>query len=357
MQYFSPRSREDCIELFKSRRSEEVHILKSVVVAICTTGDRDIIACLQSVEVQTVPTGWHLLHTLVIVNQATLDTRLVSKIQAHFPDVVVLQEDRLGIPWARNLAQSKALAAGASWVAFLDDDCLADSNWLQELAGQAEALKSDCVMGEVIYKPTSRPSSYIPDRKWNTPYFLSEGLVAGQSLLTAYTHSVLYRPEFYEGQTELLEFDVSRSGAGGSDERYFRQFKELGGQITFCASSKVIELYSGERLQLKWHLLRRLSNITNHPAGLRVAMKGWVVKRSLSRALSVLLSLPLAPLGLIFCGVAGSITGSHRLKGLAGSQLLTLVIPFGATLRVLGVRYHRYTSKFRYEPFRRNRII
>jgi succinoglycan biosynthesis protein ExoM len=336
--------------------SREFGMSKSVAVAICTTGERNLIACLESVQQQTVPSGWDLLPTLVIVNQLNLDSELVSKVESGFPNVIVFQEDRLGIPWARNRAQSEALAAGASWVAFLDDDCLADVNWLTELASQADALKSDCVMGEVIYKPTSEPSSYIPERKWHTPFFKSEGLLSGQALLTAYTHSVLYRPLFYNGQSEPLEFDVARSSSGGSDSKYFRKFKELGGQITFCGSSKVIELYSGERLELSWHLLRRLSIITNHPEGLRVAMKGWVVKRKPFWGLKMFLNLPIAFLGLVFCAITGSLVGSRKLNGCAGRYLLALVVPFGILLRVVGIRYDRYSSQFRWEMLERVKI-
>ena len=91
--------------------------------------------CLQSVTAQDP--GPNLEVTLVVIDNNP-DTagrshrRARSATPPHFP-VVVIHEPEPGIPHARNRGLIEALARSADWIVCIDDDEIADPDWLVNL--------------------------------------------------------------------------------------------------------------------------------------------------------------------------------------------------------------------------------
>jgi succinoglycan biosynthesis protein ExoM len=336
----------------------DVESQKVLSIAVCTTGKNDVSRSLKSISDQTVSGGWFLLETVVIINQEVLDSEFAASLSREFPSVRLVHEPRIGIPFARNRAVKEVLGMGAGWLAFLDDDCSADKDWLFHLTLAASEMKADCVMGEVEYQPSGVPSDFIPKSLWGIPYFESEGLRDGQELRTAYTHSVLFKPILDPQTFSPLEFDVQRRNTGGSDAAYFSKFHELGGEIRFSRNAEVVELYSQERTRLKWHFLRRLriGNRLKRQGILRGLRKGGVIRHGASKYLSYFLRLLVAIIFVPLVAIPALVMPSKWLRGLLGFMLLTLATPVGIALFALGITYEEYASTFVWtNPLQKNK--
>jgi glycosyltransferase involved in cell wall biosynthesis len=100
----------------------------SVSVVICTHDERrfdEVVEAVRSIERQTHPA----LETMVVVDH---NRPLFERLRATFPRVSVLENaGPQGAPSAKNTG---ALIASGDIVAFLDDDAVADDDWLAEIA-------------------------------------------------------------------------------------------------------------------------------------------------------------------------------------------------------------------------------
>jgi GT2 family glycosyltransferase len=98
----------------------------AISVIICTRNGRPrISACLRALEAQSLPA-----HELIVVDDGSTDgtADLVERI---FPSVVLIRLEPSGLSAARNAG---AEAATGEFVAFTDDDCEPDRDWLAGLA-------------------------------------------------------------------------------------------------------------------------------------------------------------------------------------------------------------------------------
>ncbi len=110
----------------------------SVTIAVCTHGRPERLArCLGAIQALRVPAGASAPDVLVVDN-APPDERTRALVD-RAPGVRYAREPRTGLDFARNRAIQEATGR---WLAFLDDDVVADPGWLEGLA-QAVAVHPD----------------------------------------------------------------------------------------------------------------------------------------------------------------------------------------------------------------------
>lgn len=98
----------------------------SISVIVCTRNGRDRIgACLQALRHQAL-----LAHEVVVVDDGSTDGT-ADLVEREFPEAVLLRLEPGGLSAARNAG---AEAASGEYVAFTDDDCEPDRDWLAGLA-------------------------------------------------------------------------------------------------------------------------------------------------------------------------------------------------------------------------------
>jgi len=101
--------------------------VEQISVIICAyTEDRfhDLVAAVESVKRQTIPP----LEIIVIIDH---NARLLEQVQAYIPDIIAIENSEpQGLSGARN--SGMAIAQGAL-IAYLDDDAIAEPDWLAHL--------------------------------------------------------------------------------------------------------------------------------------------------------------------------------------------------------------------------------
>jgi succinoglycan biosynthesis protein ExoM len=154
---------------------------------------------------------------------------------------------------ARNIsiARNACLdAVSAEWLAFLDDDEIAEPQWLSALIGEAEQGRWDAVLGPVhaVYGTSAPEWVRQGDFHSTRPVF-----VRGR-IETGYTGNVLIRRSLIE--SEGLRFQTELGRSGGEDEDFFNRLREAGGRIGFAPRAIAFEAVPPNRANLRW-LLRR----------------------------------------------------------------------------------------------------
>lgn len=245
----------------------------SVLVAVCTTLTSPVLPKTISTLLELErPVGFAQTEILIVVNlprrfveeHKAKEWALVEELLSSQSNWHLVYQDEPGIPHARNSALGFATSRGFEWLAFIDDDCVADPKWLSELVTTAIDAKAHVAAGKWFIEPVGEPSAFLPTTTWGEKHYQIQGRPSRdrEFLPYAFTRSVLVRlennPLFKEAP---LQFDVSRVERGGSDVVFFKHFFRAGLGIVFSDSSSVTEFYSGNRLSLRWHAKRNIRNV------------------------------------------------------------------------------------------------
>ncbi len=119
-----------------------------ISVVICTYNRATLLrTALQSILNLRTDDTFHY-EIVVVDNGCTDETESVISTAAEDASVLVcgVREDRRGVAAARNRG---IMAARGSWIAFFDDDQVADPDWLIQLFAAASQFETRCVAGAV----------------------------------------------------------------------------------------------------------------------------------------------------------------------------------------------------------------
>ena len=124
--------------VFRASPAALLRATPRVSVVVCTyNGARTLEQCLHSLMALDYPD-----YEIIVVNDGSRDS--TSAIVSRFPGVRAIQQSNLGLSAARNAGLG---AATGSIVAYTDDDCFADPDWLTQLVAQLERSDAAAVGG------------------------------------------------------------------------------------------------------------------------------------------------------------------------------------------------------------------
>lgn len=156
-------------------------------------------------------------------------------------------EPRRGIPYARNAAVR--LASTADYIAFIDDDELPSTYWLDELLDVQRKYSSDAVFGPVlpVYEADT-PLWVIRGRFFQRPRH-----VTGTALKYGASGNVLVKASVFK---QIGFFDEYLALCGGEDTDFFMRLRLNGGTLTWADAAVVYEDVPRSRSNLRWILKR-----------------------------------------------------------------------------------------------------
>src|SRR5262249_15994727 len=127
-------------------------------------------------------------------------------------------------------------AANGDWIAFIDDDQVAEPEWLREMIITANKFSADAVKCYVrgIYPPET--PGWI---RAGGPYTYDYGPTGAQIRL-ADTCGILFRRDL-PGAREL-SFALELGVTGGEDTDFFLRYQTLGGKIVSCRTAVANEI-------------------------------------------------------------------------------------------------------------------
>lgn len=226
------------------------HMVHKVCIGVCTAKRPLMLkACLGSLLQQEIPSGW-VADVIVIDNEnLPISGRYVQELSESSPiPLIHVHEPTPGIPFARNHALEVCLARGADWIAFIDDDEIAEPGWLRSFIETTGQYDADVLQGMVGY-------DYPPSCKWFPPE-KHKDTKTGTQLARAASNNVMFRASLARADGLALRFDVGMVFSGGEDIDFFQRAKEMGASIIFVADARATETVVEARCSFWWRMKR-----------------------------------------------------------------------------------------------------
>lgn len=227
--------------------------LKITAVCVCTAGTRKSLlnACLTSLMQQELP-ALNSMVIIVIDNSVRGEVESIVKDDGIFDNnLVFYRENRQGIPFARNAAIREAISLNVDYIAFIDDDEIAPTNWLLRLILGVTVNKADVIVGEV-----GRCESLEEAIKSSSDYQAINDLKNLTQVKTAVTSNVLLKTELVLPPLSI-DFD-EKMVFGGSDREFFMRAVLAGKKIVFDKGNVVFETWPQSRREVSYLLMRWL---------------------------------------------------------------------------------------------------
>lgn len=164
-------------------------------------------------------------------------------------------EARQGNCHAINTAFDLARSAfpQAEFFLMIDDDEIAEPQWMERLVGRAEATGADLVGGPVVRRFEVEP----PDGYRLHPVFTSLEVASGPVPVIYGSGNFLVRRRVFE-ELDSPQFDLRFNHMGGGDMEFFRRCRDRGFAFQWDADAIVHETVPVSRMQNRWILRRSL---------------------------------------------------------------------------------------------------
>jgi succinoglycan biosynthesis protein ExoM len=203
-------------------------------------------ALLKTLQAQAWP-GLGAVEIVVVDNSPDHDLADFTPPAGPFP-IEIVSEPEPGISAARNKALDLARARNAEFLAYIDDDELAEPDWLASLFAKQRETDADVVVGMVRGEPgPGAPAWMAAAAVFDTaPPDHDRHVGAGFSC------NILFRLAAADG----LRFSPDFGLTGGEDTLFFAQMHKNGATFTHALDAVVREPTAPERAKLSW-LLRR----------------------------------------------------------------------------------------------------
>lgn len=241
--------------------------------------------CLESLMLQIRPNDVEV-EIVVVDNEPWSSNRdIVNMLRLRSPHLLrYMHEPRQGIAVARNRVIDAALNHHCDWIAFIDDDEVADPFWLSELMAR-EYRETPVLVGNVEYVyPTPLPFWAVP----KTPRAKPEG----HREKTAAAGNVRFSMELV--RAGKLRFNEELGLMGGEDVEFFAAAHKLGYEIRSTLGALTWETFHRERLSYSAQMHRAYWCAVSDMRTLAIG-RGWPAV--------VLRKAHTIPLGIVF-GVA-----------------------------------------------------
>lgn len=242
---------------------------KVCCVAICTAKRPGMLrSCLESLFAQEAPSGWRM-EIILVDNEESPNTSSLAEELSRLGGMplIYVHEPKSGIPFARNCAIEISLGRNAEWIAFIDDDEVADKNWLGTLVSAAESTMADVLQGQTNYSYPPLCRKWMLDEKRNRRR-------NGDHLRCATTNNVMFKAKLVHPDHWGLRFDTERAHTGGSDTAFFYMAIDKGARIVYAANAIVTANVPEERCTYKWRMKRHFRCAANS-SSIEIKRKGY----------------------------------------------------------------------------------
>jgi succinoglycan biosynthesis protein ExoM len=289
-----------------------------VTVCVCTFRRASVSDALESIAKQELPPG--ISAGIVVVDndvEPTAKEAVEAFRQRSAAHVIYRHAPAQNISIARNAGLD---ACASRWLAFMDDDESARSDWLANLLSArfgAHAVFGEC---QAIY------GADAPAWIKRGDYHSNRVPLHRTPIDTGYTANVLIDMDFV--RRHGLRFDLTLGQSGGEDTIFFHAMFRKGGVLTYAAAAVVYEDVVASRATIDWIAARK------YRAGQVYAMMFKRFDRRAYRRLQFL-----APFKTIFCVARSLSTIGHPSRAMW--WVMRGVFHFGVLCFGLNAKVHQ----------------
>ncbi len=223
---------------------------RKLIIGVATFGRSEYLkSCLNSLTKLVLPDSTMIAFILVDNNPEPQAELLLSSFQFPYQTYCFHEEER-GIVHARNRILKEAANLEADYLAFIDDDEIADKEWI------IQAL----ISLDENYSVVTGPCNFIFEKpvKWlsHSRIFAHKKLASGEYSASASTRNVVFNMNLVT-QTNL-KFEPKLNWVGGSDTYFFIQARAANYRTYWNEDMWVKEQIPQSRSNLLWVLKRNV---------------------------------------------------------------------------------------------------
>jgi succinoglycan biosynthesis protein ExoM len=280
---------------------------------------------LGSLERLKIPIGIRI-ETIVVDNDRDASAASIAQSRSDSLEPIhYCVEPRRNIALARNRALSKA---SGEWILFIDDDEVADENWITEYLKLVDREPCDGTFGPVLPRleevvtPWLDVQTFYARRRHAT----GEPLGAGD----LYTSNALVRRRLFDERS----FDPVYGLTGGEDSELFGRMLRSGARFLWCDEARVVEFVPPERHRLGWLVQRAFRGGCVYTRFARSNTPGGSLKHALRAVVLICGFAALAP----FAALSG--------RRLLARVVLRICTQVGHLWALMGRSYEEYGGGF-----------
>ena len=228
-----------------------------ISVVVCTYNrSRHLKDLLKSLAVQFVPEGleWEIV---LVDNNSTDDT--VSIVDKFIKDVdrplTYAKEEKQGLSYARNRG---ILESKGKYIAFIDDDALADNNWLVSLYRAFLNYGCDGVGGRIYLKPEKKMPRWLTKDLWGFLACLDHGDKAFEIIdHYIYGTNMSFSRRILD-KVGLFDTSLGRTGhkpIGGEETELIKRILSSGAKIYYEPAAVVQHLVEDYKIKKQYFRL------------------------------------------------------------------------------------------------------
>ena len=240
----------------------------AIDICVCTFRRPSLETTLLSLDKQTV--DGHDIRIIVIDNDdaPTAEPQIIALQSKMQTPIVYVHAPARNISIARNAGLDTATA---EFVAFIDDDEFAPTDWLTRMLHAAEADQLDIVFGPTVGRYTDDDPKWIRDKDYHSfmPY-RRFGTVETGSSGNAF---IRFGNPIFSGERFLLE----KGRTGGEDTEFFNRIRSKGARVGMAEDAPLFEPVEKSRLSFKWIANRKYRSGISY--GRHVGVKGNLLSR------------------------------------------------------------------------------
>lgn len=253
--------------------------IKKIIIACCTyKRPQKLERLLKSLTELTYPRNI-IVEILIVDNDKEKSAENIFKKYTDKLQIRYVVEENKGLSNVRNKALTTAIKFGASHLAFIDDDEIADTNWLVNHIEFYNKFEDVYISSGPTYK---KFEGEYPDYIVNNRIFhIYTKKVLGAAKKTCASGNVFFPLNII--QENNIYFSEDFNELGGEDTDFFLRLNKAGFKIGWNLNAVNHEIVDHERANLKWILKRAYHN------GYSVALAKFLQnKNPLKRLLYVL---------------------------------------------------------------------
>lgn len=215
-----------------------------ISILICTYRRDQIASTLESIFQQTLITSAKI--EIIVADNDISPTahHIIEKISRTSPvELHYLHAPAKNISIARNACLDHCQG---EWIAFIDDDEVADPTWLETLLETARVTGADAVFGPAIALYPEGTPEWL--RKLD--FHSNRPVRRNGVVMTGHTCNAALR---WRGMAwQHMRFDVERGQTGGEDTAFFFAIHRAGARMEIAENAQVYELADPARLSFRW---------------------------------------------------------------------------------------------------------
>ena len=232
--------------------------IKSIAISCNTFLRPEILEkTLKSIANLKIPKGVEI-KVLVVDNDANATAKpVIDYIKADFPfEIIYKIEEKRGLANARNRLLQEAINLGVSHIAILDDDDVADENWIKNLVELYQTQDHAYIISGPEYCCFD---GEFPDYLTNNNIFVKKTTKKkGEIRKVCSTHNAMFPLKIVTESN--IWFDKSFVFMGGEDGDFFYRAGKAGYTIVFNPDAIVREINGKDRVNVRWILSRNYYN-------------------------------------------------------------------------------------------------